>query len=108
MAYLHEDREQFDFLGFKGGTSLQKCHQVISRFSEDIDITIDNALSQGQRRKLKYGIVDVALELGMTIPNIDDVRSRRDYNRYELTYDSVLDKLTDTVKPVVLLETSFA
>ena len=44
----------------------------------------------------------------MTIPNIDDVRSRRDYNRYELTYDSVLDKLTDTVKPVVLLETSFA
>lgn len=35
------------------------------------------------------------------------MRSRRDYNRYELIYDSVLDKLTDIVKPAVLLETSF-
>ena len=24
---------------FKGGTSLSKCHHVIDRFSEDIDIT---------------------------------------------------------------------
>ncbi len=100
--------EQFGFSVFKGGTSLQKCHRIISRFSEDIDITIDNALSQGQKRKLKYGIVDIAEELKMTIPNIDEIRSRRDYNRYELTYDSVLDRLTDTVKPAILLETSFA
>lgn len=100
--------EQFEFLVFKGGTSLQKCHRVISRFSEDIDITIDNALSQGQKRNLKYGIIDITAELSMTIPNIDDIRSRRDYNRYELMYDSVLDNLTDIVKPIVLLETSFA
>ncbi len=99
--------ERFDFLVFKGGTSLQKCHRVISRFSEDIDITIDNMLSQGQKRKLKYGIADITAELGMTIRNVDDIRSRRDYNRYELIYDSVLDKLTDIVKPAVLLETSF-
>lgn len=26
---------------FKGGTSLSKCHKVIRRFSEDIDITIN-------------------------------------------------------------------
>lgn len=98
---------QFDFPVFKGGTSLQKCHRVISRFSEDIDITIDRTLSQGNKRKLKYGITDIADELGMTIPNIEDIRSRRDYNRYDLTYDSALDRLTDTVKPSVLLETSF-
>lgn len=65
--------ERFDFLVFKGGTSLQKCHRVISRFSEDIDITFDNLLSQGEKRKLKYGIVDITAELGMTIPNIDDI-----------------------------------
>lgn len=100
--------ERFDFIVFKGGTSLSKCHRVISRFSEDIDITIDNALSQGQKKKLKYGIVEIADELGLTIPNIDEIRSRRDYNRYELTYESVLDKLTDTVNPAVLLETSFS
>lgn len=99
---------QFGFSVFKGGTSLQKCHRVISRFSEDIDITIDIALSQGQKRKLKYGIVDIAEELGMTIPNVSNIWSRMDYNRYELAYNSVLEKLTDTVKSSVLLETSFA
>lgn len=26
---------------FKGGTSLSKCHKVINRFSEDIDLTLD-------------------------------------------------------------------
>jgi predicted nucleotidyltransferase component of viral defense system len=30
-------------LVFKGGTSLSKCHDVIKRFSEDIDITISRA-----------------------------------------------------------------
>ena len=28
-------------LVFKGGTSLSKCHKVINRFSEDIDLTLD-------------------------------------------------------------------
>ena len=27
---------------FKGGTSLSKCHHVIERFSEDIDIAFSN------------------------------------------------------------------
>lgn len=28
-------------LVFKGGTSLSKCHKVINRFSEDIDLTVE-------------------------------------------------------------------
>lgn len=32
------------FLTFKGGTSLSKAYAVISRFSEDIDVTIDKEL----------------------------------------------------------------
>lgn len=35
---------------FKGGTSLSKCHHVIDRFSEDIDITFSNTLTQGKCR----------------------------------------------------------
>ena len=31
---------------FKGRTSLSKCHHVIDRFSEDIDITFSNTLTQ--------------------------------------------------------------
>lgn len=100
--------EQFEYAVFKGGTSLQKCYRVISRFSEDIDITVDEILSQGQKKKLKYGIVGIAKELKLEIPNIEDTKSRRDYNRYELTYDSVLNRQTGAVKPSVLLETSFS
>ncbi len=35
---------------FKGGTSLSKCHHIIDRFSEDIDITFSKDLSQGKRK----------------------------------------------------------
>ncbi len=37
---------------FKGGTSLSKCHHAIDRFSEDIDITFSDTLSQGEKQLL--------------------------------------------------------
>lgn len=74
--------QRMPYIVFKGGTSLSKCHKVIRRFSEDIDITIDTLLSQGQKKKIKQAIVESAEELGMTIENLDETRSRRDYNRY--------------------------
>ena len=42
--------QKMPYIVFKGGTSLSKCHKVIHRFSEDIDITIDTLLSQGQKK----------------------------------------------------------
>ena len=50
---LRELSRRQDFVVFKGGTSLSKCHKAIKRFSEDIDITIDSKLTQGQMKKLK-------------------------------------------------------
>ncbi len=67
--------EQFNYAVFKGGTSLQKCYCVIFRYSEDIDITIDEVLPQSQKKKLKYGIVGIAKELNLEIPNIEETRS---------------------------------
>lgn len=78
--------QEMPYIVFKGGTSLSKCHKVIQRFSEDIDITIDTLLSQGQKRKAKQIILDAAAELGLVIDNLDEIRSRRDYNRYVLSY----------------------
>ncbi len=95
------------YIVFKGGTSLSKCHGVINRFSEDIDITIDTTLSQGQKKKVKENIVEIADELGMSILNLDKTRSRRDYNRYEIAYDSVLPSLSEALQPAVLMETSY-
>ncbi|MBQ7839358.1 MAG: nucleotidyl transferase AbiEii/AbiGii toxin family protein [Lachnospiraceae bacterium] len=99
--------EKVPFVVFKGGTSLSKCHQVIRRFSEDIDITIDTTLSQGQKKKLKEAISGIADELGMKILNLDETRSRRDYNRYIISYDTVLPTHDRTLQTAVLIETSF-
>ena len=101
-------KERLPFIVFKGGTSLSKCHKVINRFSEDIDVTIDTKLSQGQMGKVKDAIKEVAEELGIIIPNIDETRSRRSYNKYMLAYETVTEKLNDELQPMVILETSFA
>ena len=98
---------EMPFVVFKGGTSLSKCYKVISRFSEDIDVTVDQNLSQGQKKKLKYGIIDAVQQMGLEILNLNETRSRRDYNRYIIAYESVLPKLNETVQPVIYLETSF-
>ena len=105
---LRELSERQGFVVFKGGTSLSKCHKAIKRFSEDIDITIDSRLSQGQMKKLKEVIKDIAAELGLAIPNIEETRSRRSYNRYILEYQSALSEPDDAVQSAVLMETSFA
>ena len=43
----------------------------------------------------------------MVIENVDETRSRRDYNRYVVAYDSVLASSSSVVKSAVLLETSY-
>ncbi|MDD3170125.1 MAG: nucleotidyl transferase AbiEii/AbiGii toxin family protein, partial [Eubacteriales bacterium] len=65
------------------------------------------SLSQGQKKKLKYVLVEVIEAMGLEIPNLDDTRSRRDYNRYDIAYTSVSDIESEAVKPTVLLETSY-
>ncbi|MGN0143266.1 MAG: nucleotidyl transferase AbiEii/AbiGii toxin family protein [Roseburia sp.] len=88
-------------------TSLSKCYKVIKRFSEDIDVTIDMSLSQGQKKKVKAAIVEIIELMKLKILNLEEIRSRRDYNRYVIAYESVLPAIGDVVQPVVLLETSY-
>ena len=99
--------EKFDFIVFKGGTSLSKCHKVIERFSEDIDLTIDTSLTQGQKKMVKAAIVEIVELMGLEIVNQEDIRSRRDYNCYAIAYNSVLPSIVETVQPTVLVETSY-
>ena len=70
---------------FKGGTSLSKCHKIIKRFSEDIDLTIEYDLkpSEGTRRNLKKSIVAAIEKYDFELANKSDVKSRREYmSRY--------------------------
>lgn len=61
---------------FKGGTSLSKCHKIIKRFSEDIDLTLDeNHLTQGNRKSVKTAIENACDKLGFSITNIGDIKA---------------------------------
>ena len=91
---------------FKGGTSLSKCYKIINRFSEDIDLNIEteNKPTEGQRKKLKANIVSVIEEFGFKLANPDNVRSRRDYNKYIIDYPSVFT--ADYLKEYLMVETA--
>lgn len=104
---LRKLAQRIPFIVFKGGTSLSKCHGVIKRFSEDIDITIDTEITQGQKQRVKGAIIEIAAELDMVVTNLNETHSRRDYNRYIIAYSSVLPTASDAVQSAVLLETSF-
>lgn len=90
---------------FKGGTSLSKCHKVINRFSEDIDLSLNEEnYTISKKRKLKYEIIDLCDKLEFTITNISDIRSRRKYNCYQIKYTN---NKNEKLKDILLVETVF-
>lgn len=99
--------ERMPFIVFKGGTSLSKCYKAILRFSEDIDIAVNIPLTQGQKKKLKYTIIDIVKELGLQILNLDETQSRKDYNQYVIAYSTALSQSEDMMQPTILIETSY-
>lgn len=107
-AILKELAARLPFVVFKGGTSLSKCYKAISRYSEDIDITIDTTLSQGQKRSVKSCLLEIAELLGLNIPNLSEIRSRRSLNRYEFHYQPLFWHEGAAISQMVLLETSYA
>lgn len=91
---------------FKGGTSLSKCHKIIDRFSEDIDLTLDeNHQTQGQKKQMKAELVEACEVLGLHLTNFDEIRSRRDYNCYKIEYK--IQHPSVSVKPLLLVETTY-
>ena len=102
--------ERLDDMVFKGGTSLTKCYQLLDRFSEDIDLSYaaeSGAPGEARKRKLKKAVVTVMEELHFPITNIDDTRSRRNYNCYKAAYSSIFER-TSILKPELVVETYVA
>jgi len=99
-------KSHYNFV-FKGGTSLSKAYKVISRFSEDIDITFEEHIGEGRRKKLKYDILKpIEKELDLFIENFNNIESDKDYNHYDYYYDSVCSNLLDKLPSFVKLETA--
>ena len=93
-------------LVFKGGTSLSKCYKAIDRFSEDIDLSLDSAhLGSRQKQNLKQAIVKVTDSLSLPVANLEETRSRRDYNCYLIPYPNLFGLAS--VSPAVKIETAF-
>ena len=91
---------------FKGGTSLSKCYKLINRFSEDIDLNIETQKkpTEGERKKLKRSIVSIIDEFEFTLANPDNVRSRREYNRYIIDYPTLFP--SGYLKEALIVETA--
>ena len=94
---------------FKGGTSLSKCYKLINRFSEDIDINFkENASpSPAERKKLKKAIIVAIEDSQLELTNLDNIRSRRIHNIYEVQYPNQIEH-TGTMKDHLMVETFVA
>lgn len=90
---------------FKGGTSLSKCHKIIKRFSEDIDIGVNaDKATEGMRRNLKYDILSAVEESGFTVDNAEHIYSRTYFNRYQIKYPNT--ESVSYIKPYLYVETA--
>jgi len=78
---------------FKGGTSLSKTYNLIDRFSEDIDLSMNRRPTQSERIKSKELVVGIADNLGLILANPDDIKSRYDYNKYIFWYNSMFAEI---------------
>lgn len=91
---------------FKGGTSLSKCHHLIKRFSEDIDLSIetDGKPTESERRQLKDNILSVIGKLNLSLENPEEIKSRMDFNAYTVNFPSVI--ATSFLKNALIVETA--
>ena len=91
---------------FKGGTSLSKCHHLIKRFSEDIDLSIetDGKPTESERRQLRDNILSVIGKLNLSLENPEEIKSRMDFNAYTVNFPSVI--ATSFLKNALIVETA--
>lgn len=102
---LHKIIEKNSDVIFKGGTSLSKCHKIINRFSEDIDIGINaDKATEGMRRSLKYHILSAVEDLGFNVDNAEHIYSRTYFNRYQIEYPNT--ESVSYIKPYLYVETA--
>lgn len=99
--------DNLDDCVFKGGTSLSKGFHVLSRFSEDVDITFTGHLGESRRKHLKNVVLrEISEKLHLPISNWEKTRSKRDFNCYIFEYIPMNRDDIDNILPDVRLETA--
>lgn len=90
-----------DFV-FKGGTSLSKAYKVINRFSEDIDLTVTQTPTQGERVHMADVVMACAEKIGLHIINRESIHRRGHFNRFVFAYQSAF--VHTVVSPQIMVE----
>ncbi len=89
-----------------GGTSLSKCYRAINRFSDDIDLTLtQDQVTDNRRKQVKKAIKGVCTDLGFSLLNEDEIKTRRDFNRYEIDYSP--KRSSASLRPVIRVDTFY-
>ena len=108
MFVLKELNKCIPGLLFKGGTCCSHAYHAINRFSEDIDLSLDNN-HFGRRHNINANkkIVEVCDRLGFRILNRDEVinHSHSSFNRYYVEYPIIFSSLS--IKPFIQIEMYF-
>lgn len=88
---------------FKGGTSLSQAFQIIDRFSEDIDLSLQEIKTgYAFRKHIKSELVNTAKTIGFTISNFHQIQADMDYQLYELTFPSLVNSEMQTIHKLKL------
>ena len=78
---------------FKGGTSLSKSYDLIERFSEDIDLSMNRKPTESEKRKIVSVITSAAERMGMVLTNSENVQTRHSFNKYVFEYESLFSDI---------------
>lgn len=87
--FLRKAVERIPGLVFKGGTSLSKCYNIIDRFSEDIDLTLDDEhFTQSKKRNSIIELITICEELGLELTNKEAIENHThgNFNCYDISY----------------------
>lgn len=87
--FLKESIKRIPGLVFKGWTSLSKCYNLIDRFSEDVDFTLDDThFTQSKKREAVKILVNVCEELKLKLINKETIEKHThgNYNCYDIQY----------------------
>lgn len=105
---LKELNKEIPGLLFKGGTCLSSAFHIIERFSEDIDLTLDNShFGRGKNIAANHKIIEVCDRLGLKIINREKVEyhSHSNFNRYLVEYPVIYKD--SNAKPYIQIELVF-
>lgn len=109
LKQIFNDPTSKDIAVFKGGTSLSKCHKIIERFSEDIDLVIITEESDGSnaiKKKLKL-VTEAVKEPLVNVPGHLVENKKGKIRKLVYSYDkSGMDGAFGHVRDEIVVEVS--